>query len=405
VELGNLAINGGIPVRPTAFPKWPVYDQGERKAFEEVLESGVWGIGGEKIKEFERKFAKLQQAEYGICVVNGTVSLALALSACGVLPGDEVIIPAYTFMATASSVLLLNAVPVFVDVEPDNYCINVDEIEGAISEKTKAIIPVHLAGHPADLDSIMKIAERNNLSVIEDACQAHLSEWKNRKVGAIGDLGCFSFQSSKNMTSGEGGIIITNNKDLADKCWSYHNCGRRKGGAWYEHPHMGWNFRMTEFQAAILLAQLERAESQTKIRNENAKYLSEILTEIDGINPLYRDKRVTLHGYHLFIMKYDKEKFSGIEKSRILEALNAEGIPCVRGYVPIHKESYLANAKKMGHPSSRIDYSKVICPVSEKACYEEALWLTQNVLLGTKADMSSIAEAILKVKCNIEELR
>jgi len=402
--LSKLAINGGKPVRTTAFPKWPVFDEDERRALIEVLESGVWGIGGEKVEEFEKRFANLHDSEYGICVVNGTVALSLALAASGIQQGNEVIVPAYTFMATASSVLFVNAVPVFVDVYPNNYCINPDEVEKVITKRTKAIMPVHLAGHPADMDRIMTIAAENNLSVIEDACQAHLSEWKSKKVGAIGDVGCFSFQSSKNMTSGEGGIIITNNKDLADKCWSYHNCGRRMGGAWYEHPQMGWNFRMTEFQAAILLSQLERAESQTNTRNENAIYLSEILSEIDGIDALYRDERVNIHSYHLFIMKYDKEKFAGIEKSKIIEALNAEGIPCARGYVPIHKEGYIEKAREYGYSSGRIDYSKIYCPVTEKACDEEALWLTQNVLLGTKEDMNSIVEAIKKIKDNIDEL-
>jgi len=403
--LSKLAINGGKPVRTNPFPKWPVFDQREEELLNEVLESGVWGIGGNKVKEFEKKSANFHDAEFGISVVNGTVALGISLLSAGIRPGDEVIVPAYTFMATASSVLLVNSVPIFVDIDPDTYCIDPQEIEKAITERTKAIIPVHLAGHLADMDRIMKIAGENNLIIIEDACQAHFSEWNGRKAGSIGDLGCFSFQSSKNITSGEGGIIVTNNKEFADKCWSYHNCGRRIGGAWYEHPYMGWNLRMTEFQAAILLAQLERAESQTKKRNENAKYLAEKLMEIGGIDPLVRDTRVTVHSYHLFIMKYNKEKFAGIEKSKFLEALNAEGIPCARGYVPIHKEGYLDKAREYGYASGRIDYSKVVCPVTEKASDEEAIWLTQNILLGTKKDIDSIVEAIKKIKDNIDEIK
>lgn len=406
--MSKLAINGGEPIRKIPFPKWPVYGESEKKALEEVLQSGVWGIGGSKVREFERKFANYHSAEYGICVVNGTAALEVALRASGIGPGDEVIVPAYTFLATASSILLINAVPIFVDVDPDTYCIDPKEIENAVTEKTKAIIPVHLAGHSADMDKIMEIAKENNLVVIEDCAQAHLAEWRGRKIGSIGDVGCFSFQSSKNMTSGEGGIIVTNDKDLAEKCWSYHNCGRTKGGPWYKHPLLGWNYRMTEFQAAILLAQLNRLERQNKTRNENALYLSAELSEIEGITPLKRDERVTKHAYHLYIFRYAKEKFSGVARDRFLEALNAEGIPCSEGYVPLYKEGYLNEAMKCplscSYYSGKIDYTKVDCPVTEKACNEEAVWFTQNILLGTKEDMDTIVEAIQKVKNNVNEL-
>ena len=402
--MSKLAIKGGKPIRNNPFPQWPVYGMEEKKAIDEVLDSQVWGIGGGKVKAFEKKFTASHDAEHGICVVNGTGALALSLLATGIGKDDEVIIPAYTFMATASAVLFANAVPIFVDITSDTYCIDPKEIEKAITEKTRAIIPVHLAGHPADMDEIMRIAKKNDLRIIEDACQAHFSEWDGRKAGSIGDLGCFSFQSSKNMTSGEGGIIITNNKELADSSWSYHNCGRRIGGAWYEHPNLGWNLRLTEFQAAILLAQLERAESQTATRNKNAIYLTELLSQIDGIEALNRDKRVNVHGFHLFIMKYEKEKFRGYAKSKFLEALNMEGIPCARGYVPIHKEGYLDKAKDYGCSSRKLDYSRVVLPVTEKACEDEAIWLTQNMLLGTEKDMDSIAEAIQKIKDNIQEL-
>jgi len=408
VKMSELAINGGKPIRTRPFPKWPVYDESEKKALEEVLQSGVWGSGGSKVNKFEKKFAGYHNAEYGICVVNGTTALEVALKASGIGAGDEVIVPAYTFLATASSVLLVNAVPIFVDIDPDTYCIDPQQIENAITERTKAIIPVHLAGHSSNMDKIMEIAKENNLVVIEDCAQAHLAEWKGKKVGSIGDLGCFSFQSSKNMTSGEGGIIVTNNKELADKCWSYHNCGRTRGGPWYKHPLLGWNYRMTEFQAAVLLVQLNRLEKQNKTRNENALYLSAKLSEIDGITPLKRDERVTTHAYHLYIFRYAKEKFSGVTRDRFLEALNAEGIPCARGYVPLYKEGYLNEARKCplscSYYSGKIDYTKVDCPVTEKACNEEAVWLTQNMLLGTKEDMDTIVEAIQKVKNNVDEL-
>jgi len=402
--LSTLAINGGNPVRTKPFPKWPVFDHSEEKALTEVLESGIWGIGGKKVSEFEQQFCHSHDTKYGISTVNGTLALTIVLLAAGIKNGDEVIIPSYTFMATASSVLLANAIPIFVDVDPNTYCIDPKEIENTITEKTKAIVPVYLGGQPADMDEIMRIAKKYNLIVIEDACQAHFSEWKGKKAGSIADLGCFSFQSSKNMTSGEGGIIITNDERLANNCWSIHNCGRIKGGAWYEHTYLGWNIRLTEFQAALLLEQLKRVEQQTEIRNVNAKYFTKVLSGIDGITPLHCDDRVSKHSYHLFIVKYEKEIFGGIDKNKFIKALNAEGVPCARGYVPIHREGYLKDAQKYGYASSRIDYSTISCPVSERACDEEAIWFTQNVLLGNTEDIDSIIDSITKVKNNINEL-
>lgn len=402
--MSTLAINGGQPVRTKPFPQWPVYDETEKKALSDVLESGIWGIGGNRVSEFEQKFCHSHDTLYGISTVNGTLALTIALLAAGIGNGDEVIIPAYTFMATASSVLLANAVPIFVDIDPNTYCIDPEEIQRCITDRTRAIIPVYLGGQIADMDEILRISKENNLIVIEDTCQAHFSEWKGKKAGSIADLGCFSFQSSKNMTSGEGGIIIMNDEKYAETCWSIHNCGRIKNGAWYEHPFLGWNLRMTEFQAALLLAQLKRVERQTEIRNKNAKYFIEVLSDIDGITPLHCDDRVSKHSYHLFIVKYDNEMFGGINKNKFIEVLNAEGIPCARGYVPIHREGYLKDAQKYGYASRRIDYSTISCPVSERACDEEAVWFTQNVLLGSTGDIDSIIDAITKVKKNINEI-
>ena len=220
--MSTLAINGGTPVRTKPFPNWPIYDQSEKKALSDVLESGIWGIGGKKVSEFEQQFCRSHDTMYGISTVNGTLALTIALLAAGIGNGDDVIIPSYTFMATASSVLLANAIPIFADVDPDTYCIDPRDIEKVITENTRAIIPVYLGGQIADMDEIMRIAKKYNLIVIEDACQAHFSEWKGKKAGSIADLGCFSFQSSKNMTSGEGGIIITNDEDYIIQIHTFH---------------------------------------------------------------------------------------------------------------------------------------------------------------------------------------
>ena len=406
--MSKLAIKGGEPVRTKPFPKWPVFDERELDAIKEVLHSGVWGIRGTTQKEFEEKFAAYQEAKYGVAVTNGTAALETTFRAVGIKVGDEVIMPAYTFMATATAVLHVGGLPVFADIEPDTYTLDPEKVEAAVTDRTRAVLPVHIGGRPANMDEIVRIAQENDLSIIEDACQAWGAEWRNRRVGAIGDLGAFSFQSSKNITSGEGGIVVTNDRKLYELCWSYHNCGRVMNGEWYRHDVPGTNCRMTEFQAAILLVQLTRLEEHTKTRNKNARYLSEKLSKIDGVEPLKQDPRVTNHAYHLFTFRYDAEGFHGLPKNEFVEALRAEGIPCSPGYKPLYKEAFMLNladdrflSREYGESA---DYSRVRLPVTEKACYEEAAWFFQNMLLGTREDMDDIIDAILKLKENVKAL-
>jgi len=404
----KLTIKGGEPLRKKPWPKWPIFDVEEDEAIREVVQSGVWGIGGKKVVEFEEKFASYQQAKYGVAVTNGTTGLEIALKALDIKAGDEVIIPAYTFIATATVVIEVNALPVFADIDPSTYTLDPKSVEATITDKTKAIVPVHIAGCPVDMDGIMRIAKKNDLKIIEDACQAWGAEWKGRRVGAIGNLGAFSFQSSKNITSGEGGIIVTNDRQLYELCWSYHNCGRTVGGAWYQHVLLGANYRMTEFQAAVLLVQLLRLDGHTKIRSENALYLSKELSKIRGVEPLHPSKDVTRHAYHLYIFKYNKEDFSGLPRSKFVEALNAEGIPCSLGYTPLYKQASLLKMAQNQLYSrlygKKADYSKVELPVTEKACTDEGVWFYQSMLLGTKEDMDDIVNAIAKIKENAEEL-
>jgi len=406
--MAQLAIKGGEPIRKKPFPRWPVFDERELEALKEVLYCGVWGIGGKKKKEFEEKFAAYQDAKYGVAVTNGTAALEISLRAAGIKAGDEVIMPAYTFMATPTAALYVNALPVFADIDPATYTLDPKSVEEYITDKTKAILPVHIGGCPTDMDNVMKIAKENNLSVIEDACQAWGAEWRGRRVGAIGDLGGFSFQSSKNISSGEGGIILTNDRGLYELSWSYHNCGRTMEGAWYQHDLLGGNYRMTELQAAILLVQLTRLDEQTKTRNENALYLSNRLSKIRGIEPLQRGPKVTRHAYHLYIFRYSPEEFEGLPRSKFLEALRAEGIPCSSGYVPLYKELFMVNLAKDPLLSQlygkKIDYSNIKLPITERACYEEGVWLSQSMLLGTREDMDDIANAIAKIKENVKEI-
>ncbi|MDO9465028.1 MAG: DegT/DnrJ/EryC1/StrS family aminotransferase [bacterium] len=405
-----LAINGGKPVRKKPFPSWPIHDHREKKAVLEVLETGKWFFRG-KVEEFEQKFAQYQDAKFGITTVNGTVALEVALACSGIGVGDEVILPPYTFIATATAVIRVGAIPVFVDITPDTLTINPEKIEKAITKKTKAIIPVHVAGHPADLDRIKKIAKKHNLIIIEDACHAWGTEWRGKKVGATGNLGCFSFQYGKNMTAGEGGIILTNNSRLAELCWSYRHCGRKKGKPWYEHYIFGGNYRLTEFQAAILLAQLTRLDKQTTLRQKNASYLDKKFSQIDGIEPLplHKDARVTRRSYHMYMFRYNAKDFCGVSKKRFIRALIAEGIPCSPGYSIMYKNPCFLNKKSpiksylFSNFCENIDYAKVRCPETEKAA-KEVIWFSQNMLLGTKKDMDDICKTIIKIKENIGEL-
>lgn len=404
--MSKLALLGGEPVRKKPFPGWPVWDQKERKALLEVLESGIWGIGGTFVGKFQEQFARAHETQHGIAVMNGTVSLEIALKAGKVGEGDEVIIPPYTFVATATAVLNVNAVPVFVDIEPKTYCLNPGKVHEAITSRTRAIIPVHMAGHPADMDAFMEIAQQHNLLVIEDAAHAHFAEWCGKKVGSLGHLSSFSFQSSKNMNSGEGGIILTNDDELADRCWSYHNCGRVKGGAWYHHPFLGGNYRMTEFQAALLLAQMPRAEKLSRIRDEHGRYLCKKLADNPVFKPLVIDERTTRHGFHLMVFKYQKQNLKDVPRSVILSALEAEGIPVSRGYTPLYKEDFLEEAKQfyLRHEEFlKRNYREICCPVTEKAC-EESIWLPQNVLLGSTADLDDVVRAMEKIIDHHEEL-
>jgi dTDP-4-amino-4,6-dideoxygalactose transaminase len=401
-QLTELAINGGKPVRKKPFPSWPIFGKAEEKALIEVLRSGKWGIGGEKNAEFSQAYAKWLGVRRVVTCTNGTAAIEIALRAVGVKPADEVIVPSYTFVATASSVLSIGAVPVFADIEPETYMMDPDSVEAVITPKTKAIIPVYIGGDPADLDRILKIARDRDLRVVEDAAQAHGAEWNGKRIGGDGDIAIWSFQSSKNLTAGEGGALSTNNEEIGEDAWSIMNCGRRKDRQWYEHFILGSNFRMTEFQAAILLKQLAKVEGQMKIRDKNATYLAKRLKEVEGIAPLEAYPQTTRHAHHLFIMRYDQNAFGGVPKEKFVKTVNKEGIPLAPGYtIPLHE---LPAIRNYSLPYVNLDYSTTKLPVTEHACKEEGMWFHQSVLLGTRRDMDDIVDALLKVKKHSNEL-
>jgi dTDP-4-amino-4,6-dideoxygalactose transaminase len=390
----RLAMDGGEPLRCEPFPAWPIFDENEEKLLLEVLHSGKWGtLNGSKVIEFEGQFASFQHARFGICVPNGTLALELALKTANIGPGDEVITTPYTFIATSSSVFATGARPVFTDIDLNTFNLDPAGIEAAITPRTRAILPVHLGGRPADMDAILNVAQKHGLLVIEDACQAWGSEWRGRRVGAIGDMGAFSFQSSKNITAGEGGIVITNNPEMAERCWSLHNVGRIRSGAWYQHELLGANYRMSEWEGAVLQAQLQRIPQHMPLREENTRYLrAQLKSRVPGIIPLDTDLRISACSHHLFIMRYQSEYFGGHSRSEFIRALTAEGIdPISSGYVPLHQSP----AIRRGLDEDTL--TRLTLPAAEQAG-RETIWLNQTPFLGTHADMNSIIDALLKIQ-------
>jgi dTDP-4-amino-4,6-dideoxygalactose transaminase len=402
--MGRLALKGGKKVREKKFPSWPIIGEEERKNLMEIFESGKWWYG-EKVREFEEKYAEFQNAKFGVTCTNGTAALEIALLACKIGAGDEVIVPPYTFIATASAVLKVNAIPVFADIELDTTNIDPRDVERKITKNTKAIIPVHFGGLPCDMDALNDLARKYNLKIIEDACHSWGSKWKNKGTGALGDCGAFSFQMSKNITSGEGGIILSDNEELAEAARSYSNCGRGKEQGFYEHFLLGSNYRLTELQAGLLLGQLTRLEAQTIKREGNAKYLDKNLKNIPGLCLLKRDPRITRRSYHLYIFRFLKESWEGVSREKFLEALNAEGIPAWPGYpIPLYKNPLFQN-KGTGpafcpvscpYYGKKIDYTQVFCPDAERIC-QEAVWIGHPILLAEKEDMKDIVDAITKL--------
>ena len=396
-----LALFGGTPVRTTPFTAWPIFGDAEEARLLRVLRSGNWGrLQGMEVAEFETRFAAMHGCRHGIAVTNGTVALRIALLAAGVRADDEVIVPPYTFVATASAVIEANAVPVFADIDLNTFNLDPAAVEAAITPRTRAIIPVHFAGQPADMDALMAIARTHRLTVIEDAAHAHGATYRNRPVGSIGHLAAFSFQSSKNLTAGEGGIITTNDDSLADSCRAIHNCGRVPGGIWYEHHVVSGNYRLGEFQGAVLNAQLDRLEDQTRTRDGNGLALASRIGALAGVFPQARNEACTRHSYHLFMLRIDAGVF-GAPRAAVLRALEAEGIPCSSGYAMSLPDQPLFRNKAFGPyvPTSaaRLDYGAAPCPMSDLICREQGVWLEQRLFLGPPRDIDDIARAFEKV--------
>lgn len=407
--MSQLALKGGPRTKTKPFPAWPIHDERERQALLEVLESNIWWrTPGTRTLKFEQEFAAFHGAKHGIAITNGTHAIEVLLTALDVGPGDEVIVPDSTFVATASAVLYAGAMPVMVDIDEATQCIDTDLVEKAVTPRTKAIIAVHLGGHPADLDKLTEIAARHKITLVEDCAHAHGSEWRGRKVGTFGIAGTFSFQQSKNMTAGEGGIIITNDDAFERKARSAHDCGRLPGEWFYSHFSYGSNYRLSEWQGAILSVQLTRLDDQTKRRHENGRLLDKLLAEIPGITPQKHDERCTRNGQYAYIFYYDKSHFGGAPTKQFIAAMNAEGIPNQAAYPPVHGLDVFQNGSyrrrlcsdqaKEAHPFLQAEF-----PVTKRAAWE-CYWVPQYCLLGNSEDMHEIAAAIKKIQKNAAEL-
>ena len=411
------ALSGGLPVRTKAWPTWPIWNKDtDEKLVVDDLRSGVWSRAS-LVTQFEQEWASYVGTKRCLSVVNGTNALIASLIQMGIGGGDEVIVPPYTFIATVAAVLATGAMPVFVDTDVSTWQIDALKIEAKITSKTKAIIPVHILGLPADMVTIMAIARKHGLVVIEDACQAHGAEIGGRRVGSFGHAGCFSFQNSKNLAIGEGGAINSDDEKFMDKCYSYHNYGNPYGSVVGQVNAgtliPGTKLRLTEYQAAIGLVQMKRLAAETDKRNANAAYLRSRISKIPGVIPYNFYDNVTKAAFHLFPFRYDKAGFKGLPRAEFIKAMEAEGIPCSEGYSPLNKMPYLQQAfesknyRKM-YSSVELDINAFNerngCPLNDKLCNEEAIWFYQSMLLADKPDMDDIVNAIEKIHANADRL-
>lgn len=381
---------------------WPVWNGHDEAGLVKVLNSGQWGrLSGSRVAQFEKLWAEKLQVKHCIATSSGTTALMTALGALNIGPGDEVVMPPYTFVATFNVITSSFALPVFVDSDLESFQIDAKKIAAAITSNTKLLLPVHIGGTPFDIDAVRSISSEKRIPFIEDACQAHLAAWRGKPVGSHGLGGCFSFQASKNLNAGEGGAIVSNDEEFANRCYNFHT----PGGVRPVSSHgRGANFRMTEFQGSILLSQFARVESQSQRREENAKYLTQLLNKIDGIQPAKLYEGSDRSAWHLYMFRYDSSKFGGIAKDAFLAELSKEGIQASGGYAQLNLSKHVVALASNPH------YQKIYgadfmakwvernaCPVNDQLC-TQAIWLTQTNLLVERAEIEKIAAGIENVR-------
>jgi dTDP-4-amino-4,6-dideoxygalactose transaminase len=412
--MSELAIFGGPKRRSQPWPQWPVWDERDVEAVTAVVKSGRWGghpFPGPQTAELSRRFSALQGGGYAVPMINGTVTMEVALRAAGIGWGDEVIVPAYTFQATAAAPMAAGAIPVITDIDPDTYCIDPKAIERAITPRTRAVIPVHLGHQMADMDAILEIAEKHDLVVIEDCAHAHGAKWRGRGAGTLGHFGSFSLQSSKILTSGEGGVLLCRTPELAAKAASLIDCGRAHapgGGEEIEgEAMMGANYRMSELQAALANVGIERFPAQAKQREQMIAYMDEALSEVSGVRVLQRDPRHTVRSFYRYIFAIEPASF-GVEHDVACAALSAEGIPAGTGYEPMHRyELFHPEKSRLAVPNAFPEYfqfERMRFPEAERAGEHEAVWLDEAIFRAEARDLDDVVEALKKIQCNAPAL-
>ena len=412
-KTGKLAILGGEPIRKDkTWPDWPYVDDKIVDAIVKTTRSGIWcriQSANGTVPTFEKEYAKLMGTKFCVATGSGTQALHTCVEALGIGAGDEVITSPYTDPGTISSILSARALPIFADLDPASYQLDPAEVEKRITENTRAIMPVHMMGQPCNLERIMAIAKQHKLVVIEDAAQAHLSEYQGKKLGAIAPLGCFSFQTSKTIACGEGGAIIGDDEELMDKGFTVHNHGTNRQG---RTETIGPKYRMNEFEAAVLLAQLAGAQERFKRRNENASYLTARLKGCPGVVPQKLYEGTASGSFYLYAMSYQQEHFNNVDRARFLKAVAAEGV-ALNPYIErgLHREPWVDNILKTKayqkvFPARRLQEfrEEMSCPKCDQVCREMLMIWASGPLLGSPADMDDIADAILKVYENRDKL-
>ena len=412
-KASKLAILGGQPVRQNkAWPEWPYWDDEVIDSLTKTARSRIWcriQSPSGTVPTFEKEYAKLTGARFCVATGAGTQALHTCVEAMDIGPGDEVITSPYTDPGTIASILSARALPVMADLDPASYQLDPDDVERRITENTKALMPVHMMGQPADMRRIMAIARKHNLRVIEDACQAHLAQFDGKTLGTIGDVGCFSFQSSKTIACGEGGAIIGSDETLMDRCYTVHNHGTSRRGL---TETIGPKYRMNEFEAAVLLGQLSGAKERFDRRNQNATYLSSRLKDIPGLTPQKLYEGTESGSFYLYPMSYHKELFNGVPRATFLKALAAEGVS-LSPYIArgLHREPWIdhildSRVYKTMYSAKRLrEYrEQCACPKCDQVCEEMAMLWASGPLLGTRQDMADIADAIEKVWANRDQL-
>ncbi|MGA3165871.1 MAG: DegT/DnrJ/EryC1/StrS family aminotransferase [Terriglobia bacterium] len=401
-----LAVKGGTPVRTKDFPTWPQTNELDEANILKSLRNHRWcTFDGEFIPQFEKAWA--ERLKVGGCVITpcGTHALHTALEILGIGPGDEVLVSPYTYIATLDAIMLCYALPVFVDSDLKTFQLDPEDIEHRITAHTRAILPVHIFGGAAHMDKVLAIAEKHHLPVIEDACQGHMAEWRGKKLGTLGTVGCFSFQESKNLPAGEAGALVSNREDLIAKAFAFRDFGRspKPGGG---YSIRGTKYRISDFAAAVLMAQLTRFDAVSALREANAAYLREGLKSVPGIALQESYPESARHNYYCFGLRYDRAQFSGASRETFIQALNAEGIPISAGYTPLNKEPFIEdNLNSRGfraiYSPERLDkYRKQNhYPRNDELC-ATGMYLSQQVLIGSKRDVDDVVEGFAKVQKN-----